>query len=839
MRMVVPFYFSLRLNLHRMSHEEERLVVDLGQPFSLGNEDAVTDVEHEQCAELPTSSDRLLPNKELLSTKEVASFLPLSMIHCLNFIRRRWMMIGSLIILITVADVLIFFLTAKSPKINNIEIFFAPTNSDAEVTVSGETDKSSWTTSFDVSSASCTYAYRKNDDSDYSAGGELSFMFPQTTNTPKTFDVTVQAQDTDYDALRRIYWDFSTQLDVDSSVSVECSIQVTAALFHSFPTSYDYKFKETFAIEELKQHAKVKTKKHRHNHNSNDDDFVDISYSSRLVPGSDHAMTMSYLHYDLIVAYDLVDLFSVTYPSLKTLIIHLPKMAYATALVDRNDQKKSYLKVRTDAVTFDLLDSSKPLVVDIKVGCTPEGRNIEEARESDESCTLLSPLSFREFRDEFTQNKFVNVTAQSIHKNFLSMFLGQQHYIRSTDPANFPFSGEEVLEGLGDRRQLSTYHTNDPAISNGADCVTVDSDGVYISQACSYIEEGFFKLYIGIYNDDGFTGYLKSVTSWAPSGEVAFDSELIGEIVSAGTEYKVIGDVFFSEAFQNLTGVIGFNYSDTQAFLETLTANWNFDDAIETGILEAKSVTLIEGVQPIKAYALLDYGNDLYTTKVLISDSSTQELGDALTVFAAGAYGGNWYKWYVSLNESTLVYEQSTIGHATGSLHYCVPASAINGSIALEFDAVDSQYNTVTASNLTALAWYSDNAWSSSGNIVAISLYELLDGNSPTVTWNATGAFLYANDAYTIYAVENPLAISSVDDSVDDTVVSSIVVPASHTISDLKVFKSIVENISPIVATSSSERKLQTSADDDSAVIFDDYFLLLGLGNYGGDWYKW
>jgi hypothetical protein len=55
-------------------------------------------------------------------------------------------------------------------------------------------------------------------------------------------------------------------------------------------------------------------------------------------------------------------------------------------------------------------------------------------------------------------------------------------------------------------------------------------------------------------------------------------------------------------------------------------------------------VTLIESFDPVKAYAKLDYGNDMYLLEILASNTPG-EMGNALTVFAAGGYGGNWYKW--------------------------------------------------------------------------------------------------------------------------------------------------------------------------------------------------
>ena len=785
------------------------------------------------------SSQPLLVDKKL-SNREMVSLIPMSFVRALDFIRRRWKWIGSLIILITVLDVLIFYLTAKGPKIHKVEISFSPSGSDAEVQIIGDVNKDTWTSSFDVSSGSCAYYYRKDSASDYKYAGELLFILPDETNEGNNFNVTIQAKDTQYDALRRIYWDVSSKLEATSSVKVDCNIDLYVKLYHALPATYTLMYSQELDLADfqLSSEKKVKTGEKQNN-------------LKPKVYFENKDMSTTSINYDIIVQIDHKKKLTFGGNPIDSFIIHLPKMAYGAALVDRDNEKKSYLKVRTDAVTFDLNDNTKPVVIDFKIGCIPAGRTIEEARESDDTCTLLSPMSFRQFRDEYNTNKFMNITAHSIHRNFLSMFLGEEHYIRTTDPANFPFSGEEVMEGLGERRQLSAYHTTDPAISTGADCVTVDSDGVYISQACSVVEEGFFKLYVGIYNDGGFTGYLKSVTSWAPSGEIAFDSELEGELVSAGTAYKVIGDVFFSETFQNLTGVVGFNYSDTQAFLETLTANWDFP-TVSSGIVQAKSVTLIEGYQPVKAYALLDYGDDLYAGKVLISDTAAGELGDALTAYAAGAYGGNWYKWYATVNESTLIYDQTVEGHATGEIHYDVPAAGTQGTITLLFDVVDGSYNTVTASNFTGVGWYTDDVWTTNGNIIAVSVFELLDGNSAMVTWNATGAFLYGDGTYTLYALENPLDISSNDNSTssyyygDDAPFNSstpMVVMTREDIAtlDMNFVRTSVHNVPQTTFTVPLPESRRLQADDDNNGLngYDDYLYLVAYGHYGGNWYKW
>jgi hypothetical protein len=177
--------------------------------------------------------------------------------------------------------------------------------------------------------------------------------------------------------------------------------------------------------------------------------------------------------------------------------------------------------------------------------------------------------------------------------------------------------------------------------------VTVDSDGVYVSQLCSVIEKGFFKLYTGIYDQDGYVGFLNTAISWATSGEVAFTGMTEGAIVSGGTTSKVFGNTFFSQNNQNLSLVLGYNSTSPSRsktmFLEALKANWDFTSS--TGLLDASSLTVIDGFSPYRASANLEYGTNMYSAAVKVSDDSRTNTGDLLTVEGSGIYTGNWEEW--------------------------------------------------------------------------------------------------------------------------------------------------------------------------------------------------
>ena len=551
-----------------------------------------------------------LLSENKLSREEIASIVPFFMIRTLNFVRRRWMMLGGLIILITVLDVLIFYLTEKNPKLHKVEMFFSPTFADAELKLSGEIKKSSLTTSFDVTSATCAYSYRKDSASEYKESGELFFYFPRETNNATHYDVTIQAMDTNYDALRRIYWDMMSKEEIQSSVNFDCSIQLSAVLYKIIPSTYDLHWqRELF----LNDHVELTSKAASVFHGN---DGSKASVSAYLQQSTTSEMTIHAMFFEYVVTYNLAPFFGEDGIPVDSLIVHWPSISYATTMIDKQNELKNYYVIETQAVTVDLVKPST-FVMGIKIGCTPEGRTLDEALESDESCTLISPLNIFEFKDEISTNKFINATAQAIESNFIVSFLGKTHHVRTIDRD----MGVMNMESFN-TRQLSPYHISDPSIPTGANCVTLDADGVYISQICSMKGSSFFKIYVGIFNDDGFTGYLKSVTSWAPSGKVAFDSELEGAIISGGDELKVFGDLFFSEPLQTMTAVIGLNVTGMQLLLETVTAKWNFTQPL-SGLLETKSVTTVYGFKPLIIEADLNYKNAKYTATALISDFIT------------------------------------------------------------------------------------------------------------------------------------------------------------------------------------------------------------------------
>jgi hypothetical protein len=217
------------------------------------------------------------------------------------------------------------------------------------------------------------------------------------------------------------------------------------------------------------------------------------------------------------------------------------------------------------------------------------------------------------------------------------------------------------------------------------------------------------------------------------------------------------------------------------------------------------------------------------------------------------------YYRYASLDESDLSYDNDMIGHAIGVVRYDIPVHDPNqGLIGLTFDITDGNNLTVTASNYTVLVWSTNNTWQEEGTVVVVSQYDLFDGNQETISWDAIGSFDYGQDMYTLYAVENPIHVSRTADTSSnnnnnnyrrlqadlydmESLTPSAVSPPIPTRSQLTTI------IAPAIAATTKESSAVTDSTSSSSssssssgtYTYDDQFLLVGLGNYGGSWSDW
>jgi hypothetical protein len=373
----------------------------------------------------------LVTDKKTFSNRSV-NILPLSFVHVFRFFRRRWILFGAMILVFILIDVFIFYWNMTGPNIHEIEISFAPFGADAEVNVNGKIQKASWTTSFDVTSAQCSYYYRKDSSSGFQDGGSLSVLFPPNSNVADNFDLTVQAKDTHFDVLRRVYWDLSSGVKAKSFVKMDCSIHLTAALFHTIPVAYNFNFGHELASADLQALAKQTSSA------NSDGNETEKAFSVSL---TEPKFTLNTVDANIIILPKLREMLKLHDDTIDSMIVHLPRISYATALLNHEGSPNSfggvqyYLKIRTNATVFDLADDKAPIVIPLHIGCMTSDEVHAEMKsngtDSTGKCFLASPLNVVDFKNELINNHFVNVTAHSLNSHFISQFLGEYHYIRS------------------------------------------------------------------------------------------------------------------------------------------------------------------------------------------------------------------------------------------------------------------------------------------------------------------------------------------------------------------------------------------------------------------------
>lgn len=579
-----------------------------------------------------------------------------------HWIRKCVWKIFVLVVGLFILDVYIFYTHIKPPKINTVEIQLSPngfsTQSVANVDIQGEINKSSWFTSFDISHAICSFHYRQNNDSNYDFGGISQINFSQSAEN--SFQLFLQADQIRFDVVRRIYWDITGDSLIHSSMKVDCAATIIIKFLHQYPIVFYLGSKPD---EEEKYYS------------ANNNNITNKTVSKPWVFPNSNILTSSFklrdyqlspkrgkikndksstsksnefswklksfttqqLEYDLIFQYNYRKQLIIGGHPISSFIVHWPKVAYTLSLLDRSSAPTSRLVISSESLTVDLTEINTPAEIDLKISCTAPASSVTEAAENiNHDCTLFSAANIFNFKRELTTNKFLNISSYSVHKNFISSFFGEHHYLKSIDSAQY------VDENSHNNNRLLML--DDPNISSGAECITIDSDGVYRSQTCTEIEKGFFKLYMNIYNAEGDVGYLNYAASWAPvSQEVAFHSELSGRLTYDDTDYSVFGNIFFSESLHSFSAALSVNYSNIQAVSETLSATWNF--GASKGSFAMQSITAIEGFDQVNIYSTLNYGDHLYTVEAMMGTNVYEESGQAFSIYGEGSYGGDIYDW--------------------------------------------------------------------------------------------------------------------------------------------------------------------------------------------------
>jgi hypothetical protein len=188
-----------------------------------------------------------------------------------------------------------------------------------------------------------------------------------------------------------------------------------------------------------------------------------------------------------------------------------------------------------------------------------------------------------------------------------------------------------------------------------------------------------------------------------------------------------------------------------------------------------------------------------------------------------------------------LSYELSLVGSSTGSLFYVSEAlsddtSTPSNVAGLMFEVTDSTDRIVAASNYTTLTWYSVQGWNTEGTVCAASLFELYDGNTPSLSWNATGVMSYADAAtYSIAAWYNPLSLQSYVSASAQSVTPLAISVLDKSSSSMIVHEHALSTLQTLSTTGSQSRKLSTPTfETDDGWMSDSDFLIFGFGGFSG-----
>ncbi len=226
-------------------------------------------------------------------------------------------------------------------------------------------------------------------------------------------------------------------------------------------------------------------------------------------------------------------------------------------------------------------------------------------------------------------------------------------------------------------------------------------------------------------------------------------------------------------------------------------------------------------------------------------------------------------------------YESVEVGSATALLGFTAPPPAESGMLFTSFQVLDGQTNdSVVASNVTSLSWQTEEGWLADGQITVYSLFELMDGLAPILSWKSANMFQYSNHSFLLFSSENPLIFNDsipvqhkrtvnntgvqyqvlnvqslvgepVDieiarfwsewtiESIVVRVVDEVLIGREYVDASLgSAFARAQNSYGGISSVSTLNQRLLTQSQ--APIDLMPYqFLLVGVGTYGGDWDQW
>eukprot|EP00981_Chlorochromonas_danica_P012480 scaffold4991_cov156-Ochromonas_danica.AAC.8 len=709
--------------------------------------------------------------KTPLNVAKDASYHPFVKISPRILTFKRFSFLVGVVLLITLLDILVFFLGSKTPGVDHAEVSFNSEHADVQLVASGPVSKSSYLASFDTSGGYCEYSYHRWNESEIRFGGRVDFSLPSDRNAANAYYLVVQAKDTNYATLRRLVQDIRKHQTHDSVVKLNCAIGLSATLYGTVPLSYTYVLKTDLDLADYVSSVEDSAKNKYFEGNVFGKNIADLLKVDKL--RTDHV--------DISFFISLTRHVKPSYP-FRSFLLHVPEISYSFALVDRSDEKKSYFTVSSQSLTVDLMQSPQKVSLEVSLSCSPvavyEGQDVLTST-SRGQCNLLSPLDVLGFRREIAKNAFVNMTTKSNSPSFFSKYLGESHYIRSVeDDGSIPWQRKIVKQfGRVDNAVVpiaSSAQSHKPLlqlmseINNQNPCLILDTDGSALSQTCFYSKANVFSFYVETYDDEGYRGHIESTTQWG-SGSMPMNEFHLTNSSGFWVESGFFGDdrsgdvafggLVFSEAAGSLVASVGWNNTQGSKFYEKLETGWHVKPVDETSYYYLQSQTMLEGVDPILVLGNLSYGSDQYDLRTLVHTgpselnvSSSDVEGDDLFVGVRGAYGGDALDWHFTVNPAVLVVNQEKQGEIELLLAF---DGHTNGFLLSRVNVSNGEDEIVLQSAIGSM-WQTESSWSEQGETLFYYLFDMNETN-----WNVTGGLSYADHHYRAFVAENDLGLKN------------------------------------------------------------------------------
>lgn len=604
-----------------------------------------------------------------------------------------------ILMILAIADVLIFSMTPNSFSVENAQLWLQDSSADAVLNVKASLNLNSLLHSYDLQRANCRVQYSDEGLLKLRPLTDIDISVDRIDHLEDRIAIQSRVENTDYPALRRLAWDVLVGAGPNTYYSMQCSGDYLINAFRFIPVPIkNIAFSDTRKLPETSW---------------------DI-FSSSMYSNDVHVKSPSQHHFKMELGLE----FPIPVAAFN---VHIPETSFAlSAMSNTSDITRWVVRMQP----FDIDLTAKHLVVDydaFSLYC--EGPNGEDISDDKARCNVLDPRYTNDFLERFKRGE-LEVTSDAKQSHFITNYMGQHHFLR-------------VSASSAHHRDLHRFlSATDPSISNGGDCIDVNADNVYDSRMCSYIEAGFFKLLLDVQNNDGVLVQLKSLTSWATEGAFAANSYNSFEVSGGSTGYA---NLEMSDNFKNASLEMQYVEDSVLQLEGSIATAWSVESDT-SGALEVTGDVLnyISEYFVLATKAVVSYSDNSY----FVAYNRTMTSSDSSSVIDAsgwGGFGGDLYSWWLSLEESNVMYNGEIVSKPEGKWVYIVPPGGISGD--LSGYALDNagKSNPQYYSN-SSMRW----ALTESGFVDVKSYVNLLND----VIWDARGVFQYGNSAYSVVVEE-------------------------------------------------------------------------------------